>query len=340
MIKTATPTRIRMTIDLEQQGRQVGDLQIKWSDNRRPLGVYPVPIICLSNAEGPTLLLTGGVHGDEFEGPAALMRLVQTLSLDEIKGRVLIIPALNAPALMSSSRVSPLDQVNMNRAFPGDMDAGPTHMLAQFIEDILISQCDAVIDLHSGGKASIFAPCVLTSVDNSTEVGHRNKALAGAFAAPYVWLAGAQNDNRSVNAAAGRHGVSMIASELGGGGGCDPAMTDFAERAIRRCLHHLGIISQSIAEESSDSQWVEFNAPEQNYLAPSAGLFDRNFNIGDKVNAGDPAGFIHFIEEPERNSVPLYFPCSGVIFAHNNRGLIERGETLAMIAQSAHILEK
>ena len=64
---------------------------------------------------------------------------------------------MNAPALMDSSRVSPLDQITMNRAFPGDADGGPTQMLAHFIETRLLPLCDAAIDLHSGGKAAIFA---------------------------------------------------------------------------------------------------------------------------------------------------------------------------------------
>ena len=61
------------TIDLNKPGRQIGDLLVKWSDNERPLGFYPTPIICLSNGSGPTVMLTGGIHGDEFEGPAALI---------------------------------------------------------------------------------------------------------------------------------------------------------------------------------------------------------------------------------------------------------------------------
>ena len=335
MTSILSKSRINLSIDLAQKGRQIGDLHVKWSDNRRPLGVYPVPIACVAHGAGPTILLTGGVHGDEFEGPAALMRLIQNLELSEINGRVIIMPALNAPALLDSSRVSPLDQVNMNRAFPGDADAGPTHMLAQFIEDILLPQCDAVIDLHSGGKASVFAPCVLTQADTNSEISAKNMALAKAFCAPYIWLSGKQNDDRSLNAAALRKGVPMVAAELGGGGGCDPVMANFAERALRRCLKHLGIIEDAIAEDNEHSKLVEFRSAEQNFIAPASGLFDRNFNLNDEVQADQAAGWLHFVGEPQRASMELYFPISGIIFAHGNRGMVERGESLALIAQSA-----
>ncbi|MDH3634912.1 MAG: succinylglutamate desuccinylase/aspartoacylase family protein [Gammaproteobacteria bacterium] len=335
MNKPSIPTRIQLDIDLEQKGRQIGDLHLKWSDNHRPLGVYPVPIACIANRDGPTILLTGGVHGDEFEGPAALMRLLQNLAAEDINGRIIIIPALNAPALQASSRVSPLDLVNMNRAFPGDADGGPTHMLAQYVEQVLMPECDAVIDLHSGGKASVFAPCVLTQAGTDSEIGDRNMALARAFGAPYIWLSGAHNDDRSLNAAATRNAVPMIAAELGGGGGCDPAMTDFAERALRRCLKHVGIIDNADSGDSADPLLVEFGSSEQNFIAPAAGLLDRKFDIGDAVTVGQAAGFLHFIGEPQRPSMELYFPVSGIVFAYANRGMVERGETIALIAQQA-----
>ena len=146
MTKQQSNSRVQINIDLSKRGRQIGDIKLKWSDNRQPLGYYPVPIICLSNGSGPTILLTGGVHGDEFEGPVALMRLVQKLSLDDIHGRVIILPALNAAAVQASSRVSPVDLLNLNRAFPGDADGSPTQMMAHFVETVLLPECDVVID--------------------------------------------------------------------------------------------------------------------------------------------------------------------------------------------------
>ena len=321
-------SRVQISIDLTQRGRQIGDLKIKWSDNRNPIGHYPIPIICLSNGEGPTLLLVGGVHGDEFEGPVALMRLVQQLDITEIQGRIIIIPALNAAAVQASSRVSPLDHLNMNRAFPGDPDGSPTQMLAHFVETVLLPQCDAAIDLHSGGKASIFAPCVLATVDDS-DIGQRNLALSQAFSAPYLWVAGINNDNRSLNSAAARQEVSMIAAELGGGGGCDPAMTDFVEAALMRCLNHLGLCRLKVEQPEKHSEPVQ---PRDTLTSPSQGLFDRQFTIGDRVESGQRAGWLHFIGEPERPSQEILFTTSGIVLAHGDRGMVERGDLIAMIA--------
>ena len=334
MTKQQSNSRVQINIDLSKRGRQIGDIKLKWSDNRQPLGYYPVPIICLSNGSGPTILLTGGVHGDEFEGPVALMRLVQKLSLDDIHGRVIILPALNAAAVQASSRVSPVDHLNLNRAFPGDADGSPTQMMAHFVETVLLPECDVVIDLHTGGKASIFAPCVLAQVDSNTALGKANLALAKAFSAPYLWVAGEKNDNRSLSAAAARQQVSMIAAELGGGGGCDPSMADFTEMAVMGCLSHLGITAVSNRDHISKMECIKLA---ETLVSPAVGLLDRHFHIGDQVVAGQFAGWLHFINEPERPSLELKFKTSGIILAHSNRGMVERGDLIANIASPCSV---
>jgi|TARA_B110000261_G_scaffold4680_1_gene4943 predicted deacylase len=334
MTKQQSNSRVQINIDLSKRGRQIGDIKLKWSDNRQPLGYYPVPIICLSNGSGPTILLTGGVHGDEFEGPVALMRLVQKLSLDDIHGRVIILPALNAAAVQASSRVSPVDLLNLNRAFPGDADGSPTQMMAHFVETVLLPECDVVIDLHTGGKASIFAPCVLAQVDSNTSLGKANLALAKAFATPYLWVAGIKNDNRSLSAAAARQQISMIAAELGGGGGCDPSMANFTETAVMRCLSHLGIVAGSDDQYCSKMECINLT---EAWVSPAVGLLDRHFHIGDKVVVGQFAGWLHFVNEPERPSLELKFNTSGIILAHSNRGMVERGDLIANIATSCSV---
>ncbi|MCR9136089.1 MAG: succinylglutamate desuccinylase/aspartoacylase family protein [Alphaproteobacteria bacterium] len=324
-------SRVRATVDLSLQGRQVGSLVVTHSDNRQPLGHYPVPVIVMAGGKGPTVLLIGGVHGDEFEGPAALMHMAQSLSLDEINGRIIILPALNLPAISASSRVSPLDGVNMNRAFPGDANGGPTAMLAHYIEEVLLPQCNAAIDLHAGGKASVFVPSALATRVSDQSLYEKNMGLARAFGAPVIWQLGGYNDNRSVNAAAARKGIPMIAAELGGGGGCTPQDRDLAEQGVRRCLAFLGITGGMI-ETHPPPRVVSVASADDNLYAPARGIFDRRFKAGDEAVAGQPAGWMHFIEEPERPSVALTFPGSGLVLAHGNRGMVERGELLALIA--------
>jgi predicted deacylase len=198
----------------------------------------------------------------------------------------------------------------------------------------LLPECDVVIDLHTGGKASIFAPCVLAQVDSNTVLGRANLALAKAFATPYLWLAGEKNDNRSLSAAAARQQVSMIAAELGGGGSCDPIMANFTEMAVMRCLSHLGITATSNRDQVSEMECIKLT---ETFVSPAVGLLDRHFHIGDQVVAGQFAGWLHFINEPERPSLELKFNTSGIILAHSNRGMVERGDLIANIASPCFV---
>ncbi len=333
--KPAPASRLALTIDLEAPGRQVGDLRVPWSDNATPLGRYLVPLITLSGAKpGPTVLILGGVHGDEYEGPAAIMRLARDLAAQDLAGRLILMPAANGPAVAAGTRCSPLDGGNLNRAFPGDPDGTPTAMIAHWLQTALIPRCDAVIDLHSGGRASVFAPCTLPQMGIAPALDGANMALARAMALPLIWRLGALNDNRSVNAACARAGVPCVAAELGGGGGVDPAITDMAEAALRRALCHLGLLQTAPpAPQGANGAEAEIASAADHLFAPAAGLFDRRCTAGARVAAGDLAGWMHFPEEPARPSCEIRFAQAGLVLAHTARGRVARGDMLALVVR-------
>lgn len=325
------PSRVTLNVDLDAPGKQVGDAMLRWSDNSNPLGYHPIPVISLKGGAGPTVLITGGTHGDEFEGPAAMMRLAQKLDPKDLTGQVILLPALNAPSFTATARVSPLDGANLNRAFPGDPNGGPTAMIADFVEQVLLPRCAAAIDLHSGGKASFFAPCALATQSADPRLHAANLALAQAFGLPLIWELGAQNDNRSLNAAGERANIATIATELGGGGGVDPDITNAAEAGLLRCLGHLGVLGKTPA--FANARRVEISSHHHSIYAPGTGVFDRAARAGCDVAQGDLAGHFHFVMEPERASIALMFPQSGLVLAHTNRGYVQRGELLALVAQ-------
>jgi hypothetical protein len=112
----------------------------------------------IKNGEGPTALLTGGNHGDEYEGPIALFDLARTLKAGDVSGRVIIVPAMNYPAFVAGTRTSPIDKGNMNRSFPGRPDGTVTQKIADYFQRELLPLADVVLDFHSGGKTLDFLP--------------------------------------------------------------------------------------------------------------------------------------------------------------------------------------
>ena len=96
----------------------------------------------------------------------------------------------------------------------------------------------------------------------------------------------------------------MIATELGGGGGVDPEITDATERGLMNCLAHLGVIGD--APELVDARRVEITSPMHTLYAPGAGVFDRAVRRGAGCEGRRHlAGRFHFVMEPERASVTL-----------------------------------
>ena len=327
---------VTVTIDWQLEGKQVGDLRVHWSDNLVPLGYHSVPIIYFNRGQGPRVLLLGGVHGDEFEGPSSLMRLVQDIDPAKVSGKIMILPALNRPAVTVSERNSPLDDKNMNRIFPGKPNGTPTELIGYHIESVVLPNCDAVIDLHSGGKASYFTPCTLVTEVANQEVMQASLELAEEFGLPTLWKLGEYNDDRSVNSAAARNSVPMIATELGGGGGSLPELTKASEEGLYRCLAHLGVYDPSDKELVAGAKierTVQVEDINHNIFAPGRGLFDRMVSAGNYVEEGDIAGYFHWLEEPDRPSKTLRFPTSGFVLAHINRGMVNRGEMLYLITQ-------
>src|SRR5258708_735455 len=132
--RSLTPIRSRMSssIPFDLDGKHAGFLSIPHSSHESAYGRIQIPIVCIHNGAGPTALLVAGNHGDEYEGQVALTELAQLLEPHDIKGRVLILPALNAPAAEAARRSSPIDDGNLNRSFPGNPDGGPTDMLAHY----------------------------------------------------------------------------------------------------------------------------------------------------------------------------------------------------------------
>ena len=121
---------ITATIPLDQDGVHHGFLRLPYSRDDSAWGSIMVPITVIQNGTGPTALLTGANHGDEYEGPIALQELTVTLTAEDVRGRIIIVPAFNYPAFRAGTRTSPIDKGNMNRSFPGRPDGTPTEKIA------------------------------------------------------------------------------------------------------------------------------------------------------------------------------------------------------------------
>src|SRR5687767_1817814 len=138
------PSPIIATVDFARDGVQHGFLRLPYSRDDSAWGSVMIPITVARNGKGPTALLTGANHGDEYEGPVALMDLALTIDASALTGRVIIVPAMNYPAFRAATRTSPIDRGNMNRSFPGRPDGTVTEKIADYFERTLVPMADVV----------------------------------------------------------------------------------------------------------------------------------------------------------------------------------------------------
>src|SRR5690242_9217424 len=120
MIRTEKrPSSAFTAIDFDKPGKQIGYVMFPHSPDDDAWGVTRVPIAVIANGRGPTVILEGGNHGDEYEGPIVIGELTRGLDPAEVQGRLILMPSNNVHAAMGSRRTSPVDGLNYNRTFPG-----------------------------------------------------------------------------------------------------------------------------------------------------------------------------------------------------------------------------
>ena len=143
-------------------------------------------------------------------------------------------------------------------------------------------------------------------------------------------------DKRSLNSAAERAGVPMIATELGGGGGVDPSITNTTEAGLYRLLRYLKILMRNQTSfEPNKVHKVEIRSQEHSVFSEGNGIFDRKVSAGVPIKAGQIAGYLHYSTDPKRHSETIVFPHNGFVLAHTNRGYVSRGDMLMLVVQDA-----
>lgn len=206
LITRLAQSPISTPFDLDADGKQDGYLRLYHSNETNGYGFVPIPIVSIKNGVGPTALLIGGNHGNEYEGIVALMNLARDIRTEEVQGRIIILPSLNHPAVLSGTRSSPLDGANLNRSFPGSHLGGPTQVIAHYVSTVLIPITDVAIDLHAGGRSSQFVPCGIVRQAKTPDERDALTRLAELFGAPVSF----------VSTGKGGGGVLTLAGECGG----------------------------------------------------------------------------------------------------------------------------
>jgi N-alpha-acetyl-L-2,4-diaminobutyrate deacetylase len=324
---------ISATIDFDKDGLQHGFLQVPHSRNDSAWGSIMIPLTVAKNGQGPTALLTGANHGEEYEGPIALNDLCYRIDINKIGGRVIIIPAMNYPAFQTATRVSPIDNLNMNRIFPGKAKGTVTEVIADYFSTVLLPMSDYVLDIHSGGKTLEFLPFAAYHELDDRDQQAKCEAATRAFAAPYFVSLVEIDATGMYDTQAEVMGKVFVSTELGGGGSASPRTIEIAKRGVHNLLVHAGVLKQEPVQ--SDEPMIQLDMQQDNAYVFSQhnGLLEPFVELGDSVQKGDLIAQIYSTERTGTSPVEYHAASDGIIMGRHYPSLIKIGDFMNVIAR-------
>jgi N-alpha-acetyl-L-2,4-diaminobutyrate deacetylase len=326
-----TDNPISATVDFSLDGVQHGFLKLPYSRDDSAWGAVMIPVTVVKRGQGPTALLTGGNHGDEYEGPVALSKLAQRLTAEEVSGRVIIIPFMNTPAFHAGRRTSPIDKGNLNRSFPGKPDGTVTEKIADYFRRTLLPLADIVLDIHSGGRTLDFLPFAACHVLPDKHQQAQCEAGMQAFNAPYSMRMLELDAGAMYDTAAEQQGKVFVTTELGGGGSSSARSVAIAERGVRNLLVHAGVLQGDVELRPT----VMLDMPDGSCFVASEhdGLLEMCRDLGDQVRKGEVIARVHDIKRTGAAPVEYRAGRDGLLAARHFPGLVQCGDTLAVVAE-------
>jgi predicted deacylase len=278
------------------------------------------------------LLITGGVHGDEFEGPSALWRLAPHPELEAICGRLTLVPVVNEAAFQRAARCAE-DGLDLARVCPGKADGTITERAAHALCE-LIRTADYYIDLHSGGAVMTVWPLVGYMLHPRAEILERQRAMARAFNLPVMWGTDAALEGRSLSVARDAN-VPAIYAEFEGGGGCSAqGVTAYVDGCLN-VMAELAMIDRrsppSCAQHVVEDSRAGSGHMQSCYPALAAGYFEPGVELGQRISAGERLGAIYDFQGRRLHEV--ISQQTGIVLVLRTLPVVQAGDSLAVILE-------
>lgn len=324
---------VHPTVDFDGDGVRHGFLQLPHSDDRSAWGSILIPVTVVKNGEGPTALLTGGNHGDEYEGVTALLKLARELEPRAVCGRVIVVPCMNPPAVIAGTRTSPIDGGNMNRAFPGRPDGSATEKIADYFQRYLIPLSDYALDLHSGGATLDFLPMAVVHRLDDPEQQARCQAAMRAFGAPYEVVLLELDPHGLYDTAVEAQGKVFVSTELGGGATSTPRTLAVAERGVRNFLMHAGVLGGEPEPPKEPATSLAMPDHSCYVMSEDEGVLELCKELGDAVEDGEVVARVH---DPRRTGAePAVYRAKrrGLLAGRRHLSRVGMGDTVAVIGE-------
>jgi len=273
----------------------------------------PVHVI-RSKKEGPVLLLSAGMHGEEINGIEILRRVMAHPDVQRIKhGTIIFIPVINVISFLYASRDLP-DGRDLNRCFPGSKKGSIGSRIAHDLMKHIVPLIDCGVDFHTGGAKINNYPqlrCIFSVPENL--------AVAEKFAAPQIIDSNYREGSFRHEAA--KKGKPILVFEGGESMRFDYLAINQGVNGCLRLMNAFGMIETkvpfTVPVKIKKNTWIRAN---------SSGLFHMNVSNGAPINKGDTLGVVYdpFGHSEEK----LLSPESGYIIGINNQPVVNEGDAL------------
>lgn len=329
-------------LDLDSPGRRDYWLALEhdsiWGDYLIPLTVW----VGSQATSDQGLVAFGSNHGNEYEGPVALKKLLGEIQLRDVLGRIILIPVLNVSAFRSGTRESVLDDgVNLNRAFVAEAGKTPalsgiTHRIAAFVREQIWPRVHVVLDLHSGGDVARFDICANYHPVDDPEQARLIEETARWFGTPSLMVY--QNQTPGLlPSEAERLGKITVGTELGWGRAVNLEGVRYARHGVlAAAIHHgqlRGTIEKIAYHKAGTQRKLEMVQRECFSVAPFDGHYEPLVECGAEVQAGDIVGLLHDFDRIDLPAFEVRAGVDGVVLAQAWVAPIRQGQHIVVVGK-------
>lgn len=301
-------------------------------------GYSLVPLTVINGHRGKKengVVCFGGTHGNEYEGQVAVKRLCSDLRAEELSGRVILIPQLSESACIANTRTSPLDGVNMNRAFPGNRRGTISYRISDFVKRHIFPLTRIVLDIHSGGREGSFPLCTsfhpIPDKAQQAEIAQ----VARLFDTPFVFIYASTMASGLLTDEAEAEGKITIGGEFGAGETVDRGGVRHAYEGILNVLRHYGLLEgavQKIRPAGAPQKLVRADALEAYVPCPRDGVWEPVVELGESVKTGQLIGRLHDFADHSSTALEIVSPREGCIAMMHLSARPLKGQTLYVLA--------
>ena len=281
-----------------------------------------IPIIVeRSKLDGPTVLFTACLHGDEINGTEIVRQLIVQKINKPKRGTIICIPIINIFGFINKTREFP-DGRDLNRVFPGSKTGSLASRFAYYILKDIMPHIDYAIDFHAGGASRFNAPQIRIVPENK-----ELKKLSAVFSAPFTLYS--KNISGTFRNSCDKLDVKMLLFEGGKSLDINDAITKEAIEGTKRFLTHLDMLNPRKKAISNENKTIYIE--KSNWVrAKHSGLFHGLTAIGSFVKKGD---LLATISDPYgKVEHKVKAPHAGFIINVNDAPIIFQGDAIFHIS--------